>query len=186
MSPGIFRNEISRARTFGFMSDVESLWKAGLALGANLNNTIAIGENKIMNREGLRYPQEFVRHKMLDAVGDLALAGKPLLAAYRSVRGGHRLNSHGAAGAVRRYGGVDRRPGAARARAGSGRHGLRIAAGRIITTRSDFASRPAPRSRPRSFPGCHTASQEARRPSEKPNNNHNHRLAKELVRTAPS
>ena len=86
MSPGVFRNEICRARTFGFMSDVERLWKAGLALGANLNNTIAIGENKIMNREGLRYPQEFVRHKILDAVGDLALAGKPLLAAYRSVR----------------------------------------------------------------------------------------------------
>jgi len=93
MSPGVFRNEISRARTFGFMSDVERLWKAGLALGANLSNTIAIGENKIMNREGLRYPQEFVRHKILDAVGDLALAGKPLLAAYRSVKGGHRLNS---------------------------------------------------------------------------------------------
>ena len=65
----------------------------GLALGANLNNTIALGENKIMNREGLRYPQEFVRHKILDAVGDLALAGQPLLAAFRSVRGGHRLNS---------------------------------------------------------------------------------------------
>jgi UDP-3-O-[3-hydroxymyristoyl] N-acetylglucosamine deacetylase len=93
MSPGVYRNEISRARTFGFMSDVERLWKAGLALGANLNNTIAIGEDKIMNREGLRYPQEFVRHKILDAVGDLALAGKPLLAAYRSVKGGHRLNS---------------------------------------------------------------------------------------------
>jgi len=75
------------------MSDVERLWKAGLALGANLTNTIAIGDNKIMNREGLRYPQEFVRHKILDAVGDLALAGKPLLAAYRSVKGGHRLNS---------------------------------------------------------------------------------------------
>jgi UDP-3-O-[3-hydroxymyristoyl] N-acetylglucosamine deacetylase len=93
LSPGVFRNEICRARTFGFMSDVERLWKAGLALGANLNNTIAIGENKIMNREGLRYPQEFVRHKMLDAIGDLALAGMPLLAAFRSVRGGHRLNS---------------------------------------------------------------------------------------------
>jgi UDP-3-O-[3-hydroxymyristoyl] N-acetylglucosamine deacetylase len=93
MSPGVFRNEISRARTFGFMSDVERLWKAGLALGANLNNTVAIGENKIMNREGLRYRQEFVRHKMLDAVGDMALAGHPLLAAFRSVRGGHRLNS---------------------------------------------------------------------------------------------
>jgi UDP-3-O-[3-hydroxymyristoyl] N-acetylglucosamine deacetylase len=93
MSPGVFRHEISQARTFGFMSDVERLWKAGLALGANLNNTVAIGDDKVMNREGLRHPQEFVRHKMLDAVGDLALAGKPLLAAYRSVKGGHRLNS---------------------------------------------------------------------------------------------
>jgi UDP-3-O-[3-hydroxymyristoyl] N-acetylglucosamine deacetylase len=93
MSPGIFRHEISRARTFGFMSDVEKLWKAGLALGADLTNTVAIGEDKVMNKEGLRYPQEFVRHKMLDAVGDLALAGMPLLGAYRSYRGGHRLNS---------------------------------------------------------------------------------------------
>ncbi len=94
MSPGVFRNELSRARTFGFMSDVERLWKAGLALGANLNNTVAIGDGRILNRDGLRCPQEFVRHKMLDAVGDLSLAGQPLLGAYRSVRGGHRLNSH--------------------------------------------------------------------------------------------
>ena len=93
MSPGVFRNELSRARTFGFMRDVERLWKAGLALGANLDNTVAIGDDKIINREGLRYNQEFVRHKMLDAVGDLALAGHPLLGAYRSVRGGHRLNA---------------------------------------------------------------------------------------------
>jgi UDP-3-O-[3-hydroxymyristoyl] N-acetylglucosamine deacetylase len=76
------------------MSDVERLWKAGLALGANLTNTIAIGDGKIVNREGLRYHQEFVRHKMLDAVGDLALAGAPLLCAFRSVRGGHRLNAN--------------------------------------------------------------------------------------------
>lgn len=93
MTPGVFRNELSRARTFGFMSDVEKLWKAGLALGADLTNCVAIGEDKVMNREGLRYPQEFVRHKMLDAVGDLALAGAPLLGAYRSYRGGHKLNS---------------------------------------------------------------------------------------------
>jgi UDP-3-O-[3-hydroxymyristoyl] N-acetylglucosamine deacetylase len=93
MSPGVFRNELARARTFGFMSDVERLWKAGLALGANLTNTIAIGDGRIMNREGLRDPMEFVRHKMLDAVGDLSLSGMPLLGAYRSVRGGHRLNS---------------------------------------------------------------------------------------------
>lgn len=93
LTPNVFRNEICRARTFGFMSDVERLWKAGLALGANLTNTIAIGDGKIMNRDGLRYPQEFVRHKFLDAVGDLTLAGRPLLASYRSVKGGHRLNS---------------------------------------------------------------------------------------------
>jgi len=94
MSPGVFRSELSRARTFGFMSDVEKLWKAGLALGASLDNSVAIGDDKIINPEGLRYPKEFVRHKMLDAVGDLALAGRPILGSYRSVRGGHRLNAH--------------------------------------------------------------------------------------------
>ena len=94
ISPGVFRNELSRARTFGFMSDVEKLWKAGLALGASLDNSVAIGDGRILNPEGLRYPKEFVRHKMLDAVGDLALAGYPILASYRSRRGGHRLNAH--------------------------------------------------------------------------------------------
>jgi UDP-3-O-[3-hydroxymyristoyl] N-acetylglucosamine deacetylase len=94
MSPGVFRNELCRARTFGFMSDVEKLWKAGLALGASLDNSVAIGDGRILNPEGLRYPKEFVRHKMLDAVGDLALAGYPILASYRSMRGGHRLNAH--------------------------------------------------------------------------------------------
>ncbi len=94
INPGTYRNEISRARTFGFMRDVETLWKSGLALGASLENTVAIGDDRIMNPEGLRYPQEFVRHKMLDAVGDLALAGAPLIGAYKSVRGGHRLNAH--------------------------------------------------------------------------------------------
>ncbi len=94
MSPSVFRDELSQARTFGFMRDVEKLWKAGLALGADLTNTVAIGEDRIMNPGGLRDRREFVRHKMLDAVGDLALAGHPLLAAYRSVRGGHRLNAN--------------------------------------------------------------------------------------------
>ena len=94
MSSGAFRNEISRARTFGFMSDVESLWKAGLALGASLDNTVALAEDRVINPDGLRHPQEFVRHKMLDAVGDMALAGAPILGAYRSVRGGHRLNAY--------------------------------------------------------------------------------------------
>jgi len=93
MTPGVFRSEISRARTFGFMKDVEQLWAAGLALGASLENSVAIGEDRIINPEGLRFDNEFVRHKTLDAVGDLALAGAPLLAAFKSVRGGHRLNS---------------------------------------------------------------------------------------------
>lgn len=93
LNPGAYRNEISRARTFGFMRDVETLWKSGLALGASLDNTVAIGDDRVINPEGLRYPQEFVRHKMLDAIGDLSLAGAPLLGSFRSVRGGHRLNA---------------------------------------------------------------------------------------------
>ncbi len=87
-----FRRELSRARTFGFMRDVEYLWKAGFALGASLDNTVALGDDGILNPEGLRYPDEFVRHKTLDAVGDLSLAGAPLLAHYRSYCGGHRMN----------------------------------------------------------------------------------------------
>lgn len=93
VNPGAFRRELARARTFGFVKDVERLWAAGLALGASLENTVAIGEDRIVNPEGLRYSDEFVRHKALDALGDLALAGAPLLGAYRSGRGGHRLNN---------------------------------------------------------------------------------------------
>jgi len=93
LNPGAFRRELARARTFGFMKDVERLWAAGLALGASLENTVAIGDDRIINREGLRFPDEFVRHKALDAVGDLALAGAPILGAFRSRRGGHRLNA---------------------------------------------------------------------------------------------
>ena len=87
-----FRRELSRARTFGFMKDVSALWSAGKALGASFENTLVLSDNRILNAEGLRYPDEFVRHKALDAVGDLALAGAPIIGAYRSVRGGHRLN----------------------------------------------------------------------------------------------
>jgi UDP-3-O-[3-hydroxymyristoyl] N-acetylglucosamine deacetylase len=87
-----FRRDLSRARTFGFMKDVSALWSAGKALGASFENTLVLSENRVLNAEGLRYPDEFVRHKALDAVGDLALAGAPILGAYRSVRGGHRLN----------------------------------------------------------------------------------------------
>jgi UDP-3-O-[3-hydroxymyristoyl] N-acetylglucosamine deacetylase len=92
LSPTAFRRDIARARTFGFMRDVERLWKAGFALGASLENTVAIGDDAVINPEGLRYADEFVRHKLLDAVGDLALAGAPLIANYRSYCGGHRMN----------------------------------------------------------------------------------------------
>ncbi|WP_375458728.1 UDP-3-O-acyl-N-acetylglucosamine deacetylase [uncultured Enterovirga sp.] len=92
LTPVSFRREISRARTFGFIGDVEKLWKAGFALGASLENTVAIGDDQVINPEGLRFADEFVRHKMLDAVGDLSLAGYPLLATYRSYCSGHRLN----------------------------------------------------------------------------------------------
>jgi UDP-3-O-[3-hydroxymyristoyl] N-acetylglucosamine deacetylase len=90
--PDSFRREIARARTFGFMRDVAKLWQAGYALGASLENTLVISDNRILNAEGQRYPDECVRHKVLDAIGDLALAGAPLLGAYRTVRGGHKLN----------------------------------------------------------------------------------------------
>ncbi|WP_311032394.1 UDP-3-O-acyl-N-acetylglucosamine deacetylase [Mesorhizobium koreense] len=89
-----FRRDVSRARTFGFMKDVERLWAAGFALGASLENSVVIGEDgRIINMEGLRYPDEFVRHKMLDAMGDLALAGARFIGCFRSYRGGHRLNA---------------------------------------------------------------------------------------------
>ncbi len=92
LDPTVFRNELSRARTFGFIRDVERLWKAGFALGASLDNTVALDGDRILNPGGLRYPDEFVCHKTLDAVGDLALAGLPLIGCYRSFCGGHKMN----------------------------------------------------------------------------------------------
>ncbi|HEX3440959.1 MAG TPA: UDP-3-O-acyl-N-acetylglucosamine deacetylase [Pseudolabrys sp.] len=92
VEPDAFRRELSRARTFGFMRDVAKLWSAGYALGASLENTVVVAENRVLNAEGVRFPDEFVRHKAVDAIGDLALAGAPLIGAYRSVRGGHKLN----------------------------------------------------------------------------------------------
>src|SRR6202142_661876 len=92
VEPDLFRRELARARTFGFMRDVSKLWSAGYALGASFENTLVITEDRVLNPEGLRYADEFVRHKMLDAIGDLALAGQPLLAAYRTVRRGPKVN----------------------------------------------------------------------------------------------
>jgi UDP-3-O-[3-hydroxymyristoyl] N-acetylglucosamine deacetylase len=87
-----FRREICRARTFGFMNEVARLWLAGFALGASFDNSVVFDEERLLNAEGLRYGDECVRHKVLDVIGDLALAGLPLLGSYRSVRGGHKLN----------------------------------------------------------------------------------------------
>jgi UDP-3-O-[3-hydroxymyristoyl] N-acetylglucosamine deacetylase len=93
LTPHVFRHEICRARTFGFAKDVETLRKHGRALGSSLENSVGIDEDGIMNPEGLRFSDEFVRHKTLDAVGDLSLAGAPILGWFRSIRGGHRVNT---------------------------------------------------------------------------------------------
>jgi UDP-3-O-[3-hydroxymyristoyl] N-acetylglucosamine deacetylase len=92
LTPESFRREICRARTFGCLNDVARLWGNGFALGASFENSVVFDEERLLNTEGLRYADECVRHKVLDVVGDLALAGLPLLGAYRSQRGGHKLN----------------------------------------------------------------------------------------------
>lgn len=92
LSAETFKADIARARTFGFMKDVEKLWKAGYALGSSFDNSVVVGDDGVMNPEGLRFRDEFVRHKLLDAIGDLALAGSPIMGRYCSYRGGHRLN----------------------------------------------------------------------------------------------
>src|SRR6202050_2422510 len=87
-----FRREISRARTFGCVNDVARLWSAGFALGASFENSVVFDDTRLVHTEGLRSSDECVPHKGLDVIGDLALAGLPLLGAFRSVRGGHKLN----------------------------------------------------------------------------------------------
>lgn len=85
--------DVARARTFGFMQDVESLRGLGLARGGSLENAIVMDEYRILNTDGLRYEDEFVRHKILDAIGDLYLVGYPLLASYTAHKSGHGLNN---------------------------------------------------------------------------------------------
>jgi UDP-3-O-[3-hydroxymyristoyl] N-acetylglucosamine deacetylase len=85
--------EVARARTFGFMQDVETMQSMGLALGGSLDNAIVMDEYRVLNQDGLRLPDEFVRHKVLDAVGDLYLLGHPLLAAFSAHKSGHALNN---------------------------------------------------------------------------------------------
>jgi UDP-3-O-[3-hydroxymyristoyl] N-acetylglucosamine deacetylase len=85
--------EVARARTFGFMQDVESLRQAGLIQGGSLHNAIVLDETRVLNSEGLRYDNEFVKHKVLDAIGDLYLLGRPLIGQYTAFKPGHALNN---------------------------------------------------------------------------------------------
>ena len=88
-----FRDDILRARTFGLLKDVEAMWAAGLGLGGSLDNTVVVDGDRVVNEDGLRFHDEFVRHKVLDAVGDLALAGAPLIGRYEGSRAGHAMNN---------------------------------------------------------------------------------------------
>jgi UDP-3-O-[3-hydroxymyristoyl] N-acetylglucosamine deacetylase len=90
---GTFKKELARARTFGFLHEVEQLWAAGLARGGSLDNAVVISGEKVLNEDGLRFDDEFVRHKVLDAVGDLYLAGAPIIGHFHGVRSGHATNN---------------------------------------------------------------------------------------------
>jgi len=92
-TPRLYFEDVSSARTFGFSRDAKILRQAGYALGSSLENSIAVGEDQILNPDGLRFEDEFVRHKLLDAVGDLALGGLPIYGRFRSYKGGHALNA---------------------------------------------------------------------------------------------
>ena len=102
MGSGSYKREIARARTFGFTKEVEMMRSRGLALGGSLDNAVVVDEFKVLNSDGLRYDDEFVKHKILDAIGDMMLAGHPLLAAYRAFKSGHALNNRLRARAARR------------------------------------------------------------------------------------
>ncbi len=93
MGSGQYKKEIARARTFGMTADIELMRSRGLTLGGNMDNAIVVDEYKVLNSDGLRYDDEFVKHKILDAIGDMQVAGHPLLAAYTSFKGGHALNN---------------------------------------------------------------------------------------------
>lgn len=93
LSSGQYCRDIARARTFGFTRDVEQLRTRGLAMGGGLDNAIVLDDLKVLNAEGLRYEDEFAKHKILDAIGDLYIVGHPLLAAYQAYRSGHALNN---------------------------------------------------------------------------------------------
>ena len=93
LSSGSYARDIARARTFGFTKDLEMMRASGLALGGGLDNAVVMDDYRVLNTDGLRYDDEFVKHKILDAMGDLYLIGKPLLASYSAFRSGHALNN---------------------------------------------------------------------------------------------
>jgi UDP-3-O-[3-hydroxymyristoyl] N-acetylglucosamine deacetylase len=92
-SSGQYKRDIARARTFGFTRDVEMMRARGLGLGGSMDNVIVVDDYRVLNAEGLRYDDEFVKHKILDAMGDMHVAGKPLIGAYTAFKGGHALNN---------------------------------------------------------------------------------------------
>jgi len=89
LDPDAFRTELAPARTFGLLDDVPRLHAAGLGRGGSLDNVVVVSGSRVLNRGGLRYADEFVRHKLLDAVGDLYLAGGPIIGHFRGIRSGH-------------------------------------------------------------------------------------------------
>jgi UDP-3-O-[3-hydroxymyristoyl] N-acetylglucosamine deacetylase len=93
MAKDVYTRDIARARTFGFTKDVETMRANGLGMGGGLDNAIVMDDYKVLNSDGLRYDDEFVKHKILDAMGDLFLLGKPLLASYCAFRSGHAMNN---------------------------------------------------------------------------------------------
>jgi UDP-3-O-[3-hydroxymyristoyl] N-acetylglucosamine deacetylase len=93
MGSGRYKRDIARARTFGFSKDVEAMRSRGLTLGGSMDNAIVVGDSRVLNADGLRYDDEFAKHKILDAIGDLYNVGHPMLASYHAYKSGHALNN---------------------------------------------------------------------------------------------
>jgi UDP-3-O-[3-hydroxymyristoyl] N-acetylglucosamine deacetylase len=91
--PGGYKRDIARARTFGFSRDVDAMRARGLGLGGSMDNVIVVDDSRVLNADGLRYDDEFAKHKILDAIGDMMVLGRPLLAGYTAFKGGHALNN---------------------------------------------------------------------------------------------
>ena len=137
--PDTFDQELADARTFGFLRDIEMLEKAGLAKGASPDNAVVVGEAHILNPDGLRYPDEFVRHKALDLMGDLSLAGMPIIAHAVVDKSGHQLNQRLVREALERKGRLDGAGGRTRAdgsKSGGGNIGGQAAQGMVSITSS--------------------------------------------------